>query len=111
MCVTRVADKDVPRQYQTYVESLDIDGSGYISLTAVHRLLSSSGLSATVVEQVSLPSIRNPEGNVLANHPIFIVVQIISSVVNPSEPSVTKQQAFVVFGLAGLAQNGQGTSL
>ncbi|KAJ9126793.1 hypothetical protein QFC24_001825 [Naganishia onofrii] len=56
---------------------------GYISLTAVHRLLSSSGLSATVVEQ------------------------IISSVVNPSEPSVTKQQAFVVFGLAGLAQNGQ----
>ncbi|KAJ9106295.1 hypothetical protein QFC21_001440 [Naganishia friedmannii] len=85
MCIGRTAEKDVPRQYQTYVESLDTDGSGYISLTAVHRLLSSSGLSATVVEQ------------------------IISSVVNPSEPSVTKQQAFVVFGLAGLAQNGQVT--
>jgi hypothetical protein len=47
-----IADKDVPKQYQTYIDSLDIDGSGYISLTAVHRLLSTFGLSATSVERV-----------------------------------------------------------
>ncbi|KAJ9109858.1 hypothetical protein QFC19_001837 [Naganishia cerealis] len=81
--VDSAADKDVPRQYQTYVDTLDTDGSGYISLTAVHRLLSSSGLSATIVER------------------------IINAVINPSEPSVSKQQAFVVLGLVGLAQDGQ----
>lgn len=48
------ADKDVPKQYQAYIDSLDIDGSGYISLTAVHRLLSTSDLSATSVERVRI---------------------------------------------------------
>lgn len=49
-----IADKDVPKQYQKYIDSLDIDGSGYISLTAVHRLLSTFGLSATSVERVRI---------------------------------------------------------
>ncbi|KAI5448800.1 Sorting nexin mvp1 [Naganishia albida] len=78
-----IADKDVPPQYNSYVDALDTDGSGYISLTSVHRLLSSSGLSATTVERV------------------------ISMVVNPAEPSVSKQQVYVVLALVGLAQNGQ----
>jgi hypothetical protein len=32
-------------------------------------------------------------------------------VINPTEPSISKQQIFVILGLVGLAQNGQGKQL
>ena len=81
------AEGSLPNQYAMYWDSLDTDGSGLISLAALNRLLSTSGLPASTNER------------------------IITMLLPSTAQSVNQQQFFAALGLAALAQGGKDISL
>ena len=81
------AETSLPNQYVMYWDSLDTDGSGLVSLAALNRLLSTSGLPASMNER------------------------IITLLLPSTAQSVNQEQFFAALGLVALAQGGKDVSL
>ncbi len=77
------AEEHVPTAYLNLYDALDIERSGDISVTALHRLLSTAEVAPSIIERVV-------------------------NIVSPSAKTVSRQQFFVALGLVALAQQGVG---